>query len=111
MRIYFATTKLRKICAEHTKMVKEWGRVRAKKIQRRLDELNAAEVLEDLRNAPGRLHELTGDRAGELAFDLDGPYRLILEPADRPVPEKEDGGLDWNRVQAVTVLKVEDYHG
>jgi proteic killer suppression protein len=111
MIIYFATTKLRKICSEHARIVKEWGRVRAKKVQLRLDELNAAEVLEDLRNAPGGLHELKGDRRGQLALDLDGPYRLILMSADNPVPEREDGGLDWDRVRAVTILKVEDYHG
>lgn len=64
-----------------------------------------------MRTLPGRCHELTGDRKGELAVDLRGPYRLVFEPADNPPPVKEDGGLDWRRVTAVRILEVEDYHG
>lgn len=92
-------------------MERTWGSARATKIRLQLDALAAAETLEDLRYAPGRLHELTGDRKGQLAFDLDGPYRLIFEPAEEPVPRKDDGGLDWSCIEAVTVLDVEDYHG
>jgi plasmid maintenance system killer protein len=80
-------------------------------IRRRLDELRAAEVLEDLRNLPGpRCHELRGDRAGQISVDLDHPYRLIFEPADDPVPRKPDGGLDWRSVTAVRILEVTDTH-
>jgi proteic killer suppression protein len=63
-----------------------------------------------MRNLPGRCHELRGKSPAELSLDLDGPYRLIFEPADDPVPVKDDGGLDWTKVQGVTVLRVEDTH-
>jgi proteic killer suppression protein len=53
---------------------------------------------------------LTGDRRGQLSLDLVHPYRLIIEPADDPVPCKADGGLDWSRVTAIRVLGVEDTH-
>lgn len=43
-------------------------------------------------------------------MDLDGPYRLIFEPADDPVPTKDDGGLDWSRVTTIRALGVEDTH-
>lgn len=111
MNIYFRTSKLRKLCNEQRKGIKEWGAERAKKVRLRLAALDAAETLEDLRNAPGRLHELTGSRKGQLAFDLDGPYRLIMCPSETPLPVKEDGGLDLSRIQAVTIFAVEDYHG
>ena len=58
-----------------------------------------------------RCHELKANRAGQLAVNLDQPYRLIFEPADDPLRRKGDGGLDWAKVTAVTILGVEDYHG
>jgi proteic killer suppression protein len=63
-----------------------------------------------MRKLPGRCHALTGDRDGQLSIDLDGPYRLIFEPADNPPPANEDGGLHWERVTAVRILAVEDTH-
>jgi len=36
---------------------------------------------------------------------------MVFEVANDPLPLKPDGGLDWNHVTAVRVLKlVEDYH-
>ena len=56
-------------------------------------------------------HELTADRKGQLAVKLDKGYRMVFEVANDPIPLKTDGGLDWNRVTAVRVLKLaEDYH-
>ena len=84
----------------------------AKIIRRRLDELNAAESLAIMRTLPqARCHELTADRKGQLSVDLKHPHRLIIEPADDPVPRKPDGGLDWNKVTCIRVIEVEDTHG
>lgn len=90
--------------------MRKHGAIRAKRIRQRLDDLRAAEVLEDMRHVPGRCHELKGDRAGQLSLDLDHPYRLIFEPANAPVPTKEDGGLDWTKVTAVIIIGVVDTH-
>lgn len=73
-------------------------------------DLSAAPTLEDLRTLPGRLHELTGDRKGQLALDLQQPYRLVIEPTEEPAPVKDDGGLDWRRITAVTIVEIVDYH-
>lgn len=84
----------------------------AKVLRQRLDELYDADVLAQIRFLPGpRCHELKGNRAGQLSVDLAGPYRLIFEPADDPVPTKPDGGLDWRRVTAVRIREVTDTHG
>lgn len=56
-----------------------------------------------------RCHELRGNRTGQLAVNLDQPYRLIFTPAPPP-PTKPDGGLDWTRVTTIIVLGIEDYH-
>jgi plasmid maintenance system killer protein len=110
MDIIFRTSKLEKECNDRNLLQKRQGQIRAKLIQRRLDDLRAAEVLEDMRNIPGRCHELRGNRAEQLSLDLDGPYRLIFEPANDPVPKKADGGLNWNQVTAVRIIDVEDTH-
>jgi proteic killer suppression protein len=83
--------------------------VRAKKIQTRIQQLRAAASLEDMRSLPGHCHEMTADRAGQLAVDLDQPYRLLFRPRDETDPGS-GGGLDWARVTAVVVTSIEDYH-
>ena len=92
-------------------MEKAWGAERAKQIRRRLDDLRAASSLETMRRLPGRCHELTGDRRGQLALSVGANYRLLFEPAHDPVARKADGGLDWPKVTTIRILGVEDYHG
>lgn len=111
MDIFFGTKRLREDCNDARRLVRRYGAEEAAVISRRLDDLSAAQSLEDLRNLSGRLHELTGDRAGQLTLDLRGPYRLILVPAHDPPPRKEDGGLDWAQVTAVEIIGIEDTHG
>ena len=111
MDILFTSTKMLKICSDSRLRARRWGPRRAKIVGRRLDDLRAARCLEDIRYLPGRCHELKGDRRGKLALDLDGPYRLIFEVADEPIPCRTDGGLAWDQVTAVRILGVEDYPG
>jgi len=110
MDILFSSDKLRELCNDTKKLTKSYGSNQAKKLRRRLDDLQAAAILEDCRSLPGRCHELKGDRAGQLAMDLDGGFRLVFEPGENPMPRKEDGGLDWSRVTSVRILEIEDYH-
>jgi proteic killer suppression protein len=110
MIIHFADGKLAREVNVEKQLVRKYGERRAKLIRRRLDELRAADSLADLRNLPGpRCHELRGDRKGQISVDLDHPYRLLFVAAD-PVPYRDDGGLDWTRVEAVVILGVEDTH-
>jgi proteic killer suppression protein len=43
-------------------------------------------------------------------LDLDGPYRLLFEPSQDPVPIKPDGGLDWSLVTAIRITGIDDTH-
>ena len=110
MEIEFRTTKLHKDCWSQRAMTGRWGPKTAKKMRRRLADLEAAETLEQMRHLPGRCHELSGDLAGCLALDLDHPYRLIFRPNQDPVPRKPDGGLAWEHVTGILIEKVVDYH-
>jgi len=42
--------------------------------------------------------------------DLVQPYRLMFEVNHEPIPRREDGGIDTERVTAITILDVVDYH-
>ena len=111
MDIAFRTRKLQKICSEEKAGIRELGPESARKLRARMADLRAAPTLEHLRNLPGRLHQLTGDRKGQLSLDLKHPYRLLLVPADDPPPTKPDGGLDWSNITAITIIDIEDTHG
>lgn len=111
MEIIFSSAKLQKTLNTQSLLIKTHGLDRAKRIRRRLDDMAAANCLQDMHLLPGRCHELKGDRAGQLALDLDHPHRLIFKPAHDPVPARNDGGLDWAAVTSVMILGIEDYHG
>jgi proteic killer suppression protein len=108
--INFANKKLQNLCGSHQALQRQHGQACARKATARLQDLEAAASLEDMRTLPGRCHELSGDRAGQLAITLTGGKRLILAPTSKPTPTKADGGLDWTKVRSIRVLAILDYH-
>jgi len=111
LRIIFKDEDLQLACTDPDLGIRRWGESQAKVIRRRLDELQAAETLDDMRYLRGAgCHELKGQRRGTLAVRVSQPYRLIFKPAECPAPRKPDGGLDWTKVKAIIVLEVVDYH-
>lgn len=89
---------------------KKLGPKRFKKYKQRLDQLKASTTLEDVRHQPGRFHELTGNRKGQWACDLDHPYRLIFEPQEKPIPTNDDGQYLWIKITGVEIIEIKDYH-
>lgn len=110
MDISFSDRTLKKVVNDDRKLIKKYGQKRANLIRRRLDSLHAAETLEDVRHVPGKFHELTGDRKGQWACDLDQPYRLIFVPHEDPVATDEDGKFIWTEIKGVDVTEITDYH-
>jgi toxin HigB-1 len=111
MEVVFGSRKMQKTFSSEKELVRAFGDRRARLIMRRLADIAAAATLADLsRLPPVRCHQLTGGRAGQLAVDLDHPWRLVLEPAEDPVPTTGDGGLSLARVTRVRILGVVDYH-
>ena len=110
MKIGFKTKKLQKQLTNPKDMAKRFG-VLAKKVNQRMKDLSGAANLAVFKKLPAaRCHELKGDLAGNLAVDVSGNVRLIFEPDHNPLPNKNDGGLDWTRVTCITINAVEDYH-
>lgn len=110
MRVEFKTNKLKKQLTDPKELAKALGQ-RAKKANQRMQEFKAADNLAVIGTLPGpKCHELTGDRAGQLAVEISGNYRILFEPYHNPIPEKPDGGWDWRQITAVRILQIEDYH-
>ena len=110
MNITFKHKKLRDYANNDRLAVKKLGTLRARLYKLRLDDLRAANNLEEVRNLPGRYHELKGNRKGQWACDLDQPYRLIFEPHESPVPVNEHGQYVWFEIKGVEVIEIDDYH-
>jgi proteic killer suppression protein len=110
MEITFADKTLNRIANDDGKMVREFGKLRATKIRARLAQLKFAKTLEDVRYLPGNYHELTGDRKGQWACDLDQPYRLIFEPRENPIPVNEHGQYIWLEIIGVEIIEIVNYH-
>lgn len=111
LEITFDTKQLAKLCNSSKEMRAGLGKRNADKLKQRLNELAAAETLEDMRHLPGpRCHELTGKLKGKLAVDLVHPYRLVFSPDHDPVPTRTDGGLNWAEVTGIRIDAIVDYH-
>jgi len=111
MEIYFRTKKLQRICSESKEMRKLYGVKFSEKLQQRLMELRAADVLSDMSHLPpARCHELTGSRAGQFSVDLEQPLRLLFVPINDPPPLREDGGIDRRQVTEIEIIEITDTH-
>ena len=104
------TNKMAKACNSDRERVKVFGPERAKRLGLRLDQMRASLSLQVFRTVHPRCHSLTGDREGQWSADLDGPYRLIFEIADDPVPLDAYRNIDLAHVQKVRIINVADTH-
>ena len=110
MNVTYISKKLQKLCNSEDELRSQYGDRMAAKIMSRLADLDGAESLMVMRLLPGRCHELTGDRAGELAVDLVHPNRLVFRPDHDPVPRNESGMLLWDKVTKIVIVEIVDYH-
>ena len=109
MQITYASKTIQRLCEEDKHQRKQLGEKRAKRLKNRLNELRAVQNVSQLQL--GRPHPLTGDRAGQFSVDLDGPMRLLFDPAELPPPTLPSGGIDWQQVSSVRLLEIGDTPG
>lgn len=114
MIIKFKSPKLESFLMNSKKMRGKYGPRATDNFQNQYSFLEIADNLTTYGMVERSCHELKGARKFQLAVDLNeshgrGGLRLIFEPI-QPIPTKPDGGLDWNKVTGITILKIEDYH-
>ena len=111
MLIHISDRKLAKHISSEKEMIRAYGPEQARVLCRRLQQLRAVKCLAELRHLPQvHAHELSANRSGQIAITLKQPYRLILVPANNPIPQRPDGGLDWEAVTEVRIVEVVNYH-
>jgi len=108
MKVYFESFRFGALCNNQKALVRKYGRPVAKKVETHLTQLSSVATLEEMRHLPGRCHELTGSRKGQLAVTLHGGFRLIFRPGDREAGG--EAGLDWSSVTEIIVTEIVDYH-
>jgi proteic killer suppression protein len=110
LEIRYRSRRLEKQLTDSKAMIKSFGLL-ARKINQRIKDLAGAENLAVMRAIPAaRCHELAADRKGELAVDVSENFRLTFQPDHAPVPQKNDGGLNWEEVTRIQINAIEDYH-
>jgi len=111
MEVLFRTRKLQKTLSSEELLKREYGAENSRLIMRRMLVLHSADWLADVpRDKPDRCHALEGERQGQFAVDVKHPFRIVFEPANDPLPLREDGALDLARVTSLCILSIEDYH-
>ena len=111
MKIYFKTKKLEKVCSKKKESVKAVGDKNSQRLLQRMMELKAADTLNDISNLPpARCHELSGKRKRQFSVDINRNYRLLFISENDPTPEKDDSGLDKNRITEIEIIEIEDTH-
>lgn len=110
MDITFGDRKLEKCAKDEKKCLKQMGKKRSELFLKRISDLSVADTLEDVRYLPGHYHELSEDRKGQWACDLDQPYRLIFRPHEDPIPEDETHKYIWAEIVGVEIMEIVDYH-
>lgn len=111
MKIKYKTNRLARSVDSPRSIQRNYG-TRAKMVNQRLRELEAAPTLEAMRFIPAaNCHELTGNRRNEFAVDVSANHRIIFKPDHKPMPTREDGGIDWCKITCIMINEIgEDYH-
>jgi len=109
LEIVFKSKKLKKNCEEIKYAQKKWGEENARKIVKRLNEIDSFENLAELQKfTPARLHKLTGKRKEQYAIDIKQPFRLIIEPMNINKEKNEENELE--NITKVKIIEVINYH-
>ena len=111
MEVSFANSRLDRLFHSESDLVRTYGSRRAQSMLARLAALRQRPTLSQVPTTPPlRRHQLTGNRAEQYAVDIDRQFRLVFEPDHNPVPRRPDRGIDIDRVTAIVITEVIDYH-
>ena len=104
MEIIFRDKELELCATDEAYALRHMGQKRAKYYKERLKAIQYAVNFEALKTLAGNFHELTGNRKGQWACNLDQPYRLIIKGTE---PDKV---VVWTEVNEAEILEIIDYH-
>lgn len=97
MRLGYGSAEMRRVCTDEKQMKRHYDLKVVKTLRRRLQELVAAQSMEDLLHGTGKWESLHGDRPDQWSARLSANWRLIVAPVD-------EAEVD------VVIIDIEDYH-
>jgi proteic killer suppression protein len=103
--LVFADLRIRELCERQKLAESKIGIQAARRLRARLADIQAARSMADV-TAGRPEHPRGSDR---ISFLLHPPYRLVLEPANEPIPRKKGGDVQWSKVDSVRVIYVGEY--
>ena len=98
MQVEYKNRTIERACTDASFASKKYGAEMAEKIQLRIDQIKAADSVEQMIQFHiGRCHELQGNRKNQYAVDLVHPQRLVFEK-------------HGSEIQIANILEIIDYH-
>lgn len=98
MDIRYKNKALERLCTVASAAAKKYGQEMSQKIQMRIDQIRAAESIEQmLQYRIGRCHQLHHNRSGQYAVDLVQPMRSVFE-------------CEKAEIQIACIIEIIDYH-
>lgn len=111
MNIEFKSRKLEKELKDINSASKSYGGDIARKIIKRLYEIQAANTLNDLNKLPPtRCHRLKGDLKLYLAVDLKQPHRLKFSPLNEDGSIADLDKVSWSNIYSVKIMEVSKHY-
>ena len=95
MEIAFKDRKLGEMVNDQRRLVRALGSRRAEQLLLRLTQMVSARNITVLKASRGHYHELTGNRKGQWACNLNQPYRLVFTVEG----------------DTIVIIEIVDYHG
>ena len=115
MNIYFADEDLKLNCNDFVRAKKLWGKQKAKKLVRHLQQVLAATSFADLRQMKHlhleKLKKRKGKRHEQWSIVVEGALRVIFYPyGDELTWRDASGDYIWKNMRAIEIIEVVDYH-
>jgi proteic killer suppression protein len=107
MLIRFADEQVRVRAISLERMVQEYGERKARRIRQRLDELDAASCLADVRTLPGMRCQSVNNQPGLIAICTISPAGIRLR-ADNDAYFDTDGALNWYAVTTIIIISLNE---
>jgi len=98
LKVEYKNKSIEKVCTNAFNATKKYGLEMAEKIQMRIDQIEAADSVEEMiQFRIGRCHSLQQNRKNQFAVDLVHPQRLVFEK-------------NGNEIQIANIIEIIDYH-
>ncbi|MCQ2063529.1 MAG: killer suppression protein HigA [Fibrobacter sp.] len=104
VEVLFKDKDLERCAVDMNFALRRMGQKRYHIYLKRIQYMLVVPNFESLRLGAGRFHELSGNRQGQWACDLDQPYRLVFRAGE------DTTGRKWVEITKAEVLEVVDYH-